>query len=114
VIFPAGRLLVADVLPDNHPQKPVLVAYRTAYQEKFKEDVSTFGGHAYDAFMLLVGVVKKAGTDREKVRSGVETTQGFVGTGGVFNYSATDHNGLGLDAFEMLTVKDGRFVPLAK
>jgi branched-chain amino acid transport system substrate-binding protein len=32
----------------------------------------------------------------------------------VFNYSAADHNGLDLDAFEMLTVKDGRFVPLAK
>ncbi len=114
VIFPAGRLLVADVLPDNHPQKAVLLAYRKAYQEKFKEDVSTFGGHAYDAFMVLVEAMKKAGTDREKVRSAVESMRGFVGTGGVFNYSATDHNGLDLDAFEMLTVKDGRFVPLAK
>jgi hypothetical protein len=26
-----------------------------------------------------------------------------------FNYSATDHTGLGLDAFEMLTVKNGKF-----
>jgi branched-chain amino acid transport system substrate-binding protein len=38
--------------------------------------------------------------------------KGFVGTGGVFNFSATDHNGLSIDAFEMLTVKDGKFVPL--
>jgi branched-chain amino acid transport system substrate-binding protein len=114
VIFPAGRLLVADALPDNHPQKAVLLAYRKAYQDKFKEDVSTFGGHAYDAFMILVEAINRAGTDREKVRSAVETMRGFVGTGGVFNYSAADHNGLDLDAFEMLTVKDGRFVPLAK
>jgi branched-chain amino acid transport system substrate-binding protein len=114
VIFPAGRLLVADALPDNHPQKAVLLAYRKAYQDKFKEDVSTFGGHAYDAFTLLVEAINRAGTDREKVRSAVETMRGFVGTGGVFNYSAADHNGLDLDAFEMLTVKDGRFVPLAK
>ena len=35
--------------------------------------------------------------------------KGFVGTGGVFNFSAEDHNGLGLDAFEMMTVKDGKF-----
>jgi branched-chain amino acid transport system substrate-binding protein len=35
-----------------------------------------------------------------------------VGTAGVFNMSASDHNGLGLDSFEMLTVKDGKFVLL--
>ena len=114
VIFPAGRLLVADVLPDAHRQKAVLQAYRKAYEAKFHEDVSTFGGHAWDAFMLLMEAMKKAGTDREKVRSAIENMKGFVGTGGVFNYSATDHNGLDLDAFEMLTVKDGRFVTLAR
>jgi branched-chain amino acid transport system substrate-binding protein len=37
-----------------------------------------------------------------------------VGTGGVFNFSAKDHNGLGLDAFEMLTVKDGKFAVYTK
>jgi nitroreductase len=54
------------------------------------------------------------GFDREKVRSAIEGTKGLVGTAGVFTLSPTDHMGLGLDAFEMLTVKDGRFVPLAK
>ena len=34
----------------------------------------------------------------------------MVGTTGVFNFSPEDHNGLGLDCFEMLTVKDGQFV----
>lgn len=114
VIFPAGRLLVADELPAKHPQKKLLQTYRKEYEAKYKEDVSTFGGHAYDAFMLLVDAVKKVGADREKVRTAVENTKGFVGTGGVFNFSPADHNGLGLDAFEMLTVKDGRFVPLAR
>ena len=38
-----------------------------------------------------------------------ESLQGVVGTAGIFNMSATDHNGLALDAFEMLTVKDGKF-----
>jgi branched-chain amino acid transport system substrate-binding protein len=35
--------------------------------------------------------------------------RGFIGTGGVFNFSAEDHNGLGIDAFELLTVKAGKF-----
>jgi branched-chain amino acid transport system substrate-binding protein len=113
VIFPAGRLLIADQLPASNPQKNVLVAYKKDYEGKYKEDVSTFGGHGYDAMLLLVEASKTGGTDRAKVRDALENIKGVVGTAGIFNMSATDHNGLGLDAFEMLTVKDGRFVPLA-
>ncbi|MGC8989489.1 MAG: ABC transporter substrate-binding protein [Verrucomicrobiia bacterium] len=110
ILFPAGRLLVVDELPDNHPQKRVLAAYKRDYETRFKEDVSTFGGHAYDAFMVVIEGVKKArSTDRDKVRDAIEQLKGFVGTAGVFNYSPTDHTGLGLDAFEMLTVKNGKF-----
>jgi branched-chain amino acid transport system substrate-binding protein len=114
VIFPAGRLLIADQLPASNPQKSVLVSYKNDYEAKYKEDVSTFGGHAYDAMLLLTDAVKKGGNDRAKVRAELEGLKGVVGTAGIFNMSPTDHNGLGLDAFEMLTVKDGRFVPLAQ
>ncbi len=110
VIFPAGRLLVADVLPDSNPQKPVLVKYKNDYEKKYKEEVSTFGGHAYDAFMILAKAIETAGsTDKEKVRDAIEKMRGFVGTGGVFDFSAEDHNGLDIDAFEMLTVKNRKF-----
>jgi branched-chain amino acid transport system substrate-binding protein len=37
-----------------------------------------------------------------------------VGTGGIFNFSAQDHNGLAPDAFEMLTVQGGKFVVYKK
>lgn len=114
IIFPAGRLLVSDVLAADHPQKAVLVKYKNDYESKFKEDVSTFGGHAYDALMILVKAVEQVGTDKEKVRDAIEKLQGFVGTGGVFNFSAEDHNGLDLDAFAMLTVKNGKFVVYGK
>ena len=114
VIFPAGRLLVAETLSDKNPQKAVLVDYKKKYEAKYKEDVSTFGGHAYDAFLILTKAIEKAGADKEKVRTAIETTKGLVGTAGVFNFSAEDHNGLDKNAFEMLTVKDGKFVVLEK
>ena len=114
VMFPAGRLIVASQLPDTNPQKAVLEQYRKEYEARYHEDVSTFGGHAYDAFMILAKAIRAVGPDREKVRSAIENMKGFVGTGGIFNFSPTDHNGLDADAFEMLTVKDGRFVPLAR
>jgi branched-chain amino acid transport system substrate-binding protein len=110
IIFPAGRLLVADVLPASHPQKKVLAAYKKAYEAKFHEDVSTFGGHAYDAFLILTAAIRKAGgTDKVAVRDAIEGLKGVVGTAGVFSFSPEDHNGLTMDSFEMLTVKNGKF-----
>ncbi len=110
ILFPCGRLLVADVLPGSHPQKKLLSEYKKAYEARFKEDVSTFGGHAYDAFLILSEAVKKAGsTDKVKVRDAIEGLKGLVGTAGIFSFSPKDHNGLTMDAFEMLTVKNGAF-----
>ena len=116
VIFPAGRLLVADELPKNHPQKNVLLQYKKDYMSFCSgEECSTFGGHAYDAFIILVkGIEKANSTDKEAVRTAIENLKGVVGTGGVFNFSPTDHNGLGVDAFEMLTVKKGKFAILSQ
>ena len=115
VRFPAGRLLVTDVLPKNHPQKAVLVKYTKDYESKYKDEASTFGGHAYDAFLILVkGIEKANSTDKEAVRTAIEKLEGVVGTGGTFYFSPSDHNGLNVDAFEMLTVKNGKFAVLEK
>ncbi len=109
-IFPCGRLLIADQLPDNHPQKKLLMEYKKDYEDLYKEEASTFGGHAYDAVLILVEGIKKAkSADKEKVRDAIENIKGLVGTAGIFNMSPQDHNGLGMDAFEILTVKDGKF-----
>ena len=114
VMFPASRIVVAESLGASDKQKPVVTAYKQAYESRFKEDVSTFGGHAYDAFGILVRAVKEAGLDREKARKAIENMKGFVGTAGVFNFSPEDHNGLSIDAFQLLTVKDGKFVELGR
>jgi len=106
VRLPAAALLVANKLAANDPQKPVAEGYAKAYSAKWKSDVSTFGGHAYDGLMLAVDAIKRAGgTDKAKVRDAIEATKGFVGTGGMVNMSATDHMGLDLSAFKMLEIK---------
>ncbi len=106
--LPAAALLVADKLDAKDPQKPVVTAYSKAFTEKWKTDVSTFGGHAYDGLMLAVDAIKRAGsTDKAKVRDALEATKGYIGTGGIVNMSATDHMGLDLSAFRMLEVKNG-------
>lgn len=111
IIFPASRLLVAEVLPAG-PQRDALMKYKASYESKYKENVSTFGGHTYDAMTIMAQAIAAAGTNRENVRNAIENIKGLIGTAGTFNFSTTDHGGLGLDAFAMLTVKDGRFVLL--
>ncbi len=108
VRLPAAALLVASKLADNDPQKPVVVNYTQTYQKKTGQPVSTFGGHAYDGLMVLVEAMGRAkSADKAKVRDEIEKTKGFIGTGGVFNMSPTDHMGLDLSAFRMLEIKNG-------
>jgi len=108
VRLPAAALLVPELLAAGDAQKPVVTAYKSDFETRYKSDVSTFGGHAYDGLMLVVNAMRRAGsTDKAKVRDALEATKGYVGTGGVVNMSATDHMGLDLSAFLMLEVKGG-------
>jgi branched-chain amino acid transport system substrate-binding protein len=108
VRLPCAALLVADKLPNSDPQKKVVVGYKNMYEKKTGQQVSTFGGHAYDALMILTAAMKRAGgTDKAKVRDQIEKTHGFIGTGGTFNMSPKDHLGLDLSAFRMLEIKNG-------
>jgi branched-chain amino acid transport system substrate-binding protein len=109
LMFPALRLLMVEALPADHPQKAILTKYKKDYESKFKSDVTTFGGHAYDAIHLVIAALRAVGPDRAKIRDYIENTKNFVGTGGVFNYSADNHVGLDKDALEMYTVKGGAF-----
>ena len=108
VRLPAAALLVAETLPDSDPQKKVVLGYKRDYESRFKSDVSTFGGHAYDGLMIAVEALKKAGgTDKAKVRDAIESVRGFMGTAGVFNYSPADHVGLDVSGFRMLEIRKG-------
>jgi branched-chain amino acid transport system substrate-binding protein len=108
VRLPAAAVLVADKLPADDVQRNVSVAYKKAYESRFKQEISTFGGHAHDGLMLAVEAMKRAGsTDKAKVRDQIEATKGYVGTGGVVNMTPNDHMGLNLTHFRMLEVKKG-------
>lgn len=107
-ILPAGRLIVADQLPDTDKQKALLIKYKTDFEAKYgKDSVSTFGGHAYDALTILLKAIENAGgDDPAKVRDSLEKIKDFAGTGGIFNMSPSDHNGLTKDAFVMIKIEN--------
>ncbi len=103
-------LIVADDLSDNDAQKPVLLAYRKAFRDRYHEESATFGGYALDALTLVAEAIKRAGgTDRDQVRAALESIREHVGTAGVFNLSPTDHMGLDLSSFRMVEIRGGEF-----
>jgi branched-chain amino acid transport system substrate-binding protein len=109
IILPTGKILVTGLLADTDPQKKTLVDYTNAYDAKFKSPVSGFGGYAYDGIQILAKALAGTNGDKEKVRHNIEDLKGHVGISGIFNFSPTEHNGLGSDAFVMVRIKNGKW-----
>lgn len=107
VLCPLGRVNIPNLVPADNPQKKIIEIYNKAYQEKYNEPLSSFGGHGWDALNLVIDALKAVGPDSAKIRDYIETRTNFIGQHGVFNFSPTDHNGLTKEAFEMVVVKDG-------
>jgi branched-chain amino acid transport system substrate-binding protein len=107
VMLPAGKLAIYPMLPHNDPQVKLLREYDQAFKKNFGVEASTFGGYAYDAFMLVAGALKKAGPSAEQIRNGIEQANKLVSISGVFTMSPKDHNGLNLSAFEMVRIVKG-------
>ncbi|MBF1802316.1 ABC transporter substrate-binding protein [Alloalcanivorax profundimaris] len=106
--LPASALLVADKLPESDPQYEVLNRYKSDYESRYNESVSTFGAYAYDGLQLAVQAINMAGgTDKAKVRDALESIDGAVGVTGTYRMSAEDHMGLDAESFRILQVEDG-------
>jgi len=106
-MLPAGKLAVFDVLPKSDPQAKLLMNYNSAYKRAYGVEASTFGGYAYDGFLLLTNAIRVSGATPEQIRNGIEQTRKLVSISGVFNMSPKDHNGLDMSAFEMVKVVRG-------
>ncbi len=110
ILLPAGRLIVEAQLPGSDPRKATLAGYAKDYEQRFKQPVSTFGGHAWDAMMLLAHGIREAkAPEPAAVRDAVEKIRGFQGTAGTFSFSADDHAGLTEDAFVMVRIAKGEW-----
>lgn len=109
VLAPMGRLLVADQLEEDDPQKEVIDQFIADYTEAFGNPPSSFAGHAYDAWKIGVAAIEQAGTDPEELRDAIEATSDFVGISGVFTMTPENHSGLEADALILAIAEGGRW-----
>jgi branched-chain amino acid transport system substrate-binding protein len=110
IILPSGRVIVANLLPKSDQQKKSLLAYVNDYKVHFNVEGDHFGGHAWDAVMLLKDAIDRAGDSPDAIRKELENTSNFKGVGGIFSYSPQDHAGLTKDAFVLVMIKNKNWV----
>ena len=118
-VLPAGPLLVYEQLPDGNPVKKSAAEYVKAYEAKYGAGSrTTFGGHAWDAYVLLQHAIPDAlkkgqpGTKqfRAALRDSLESGKDVAASNGVFSINAADHNGMDNRARIMVRIENGKWV----
>lgn len=113
VIFPMGKLVAADALSDDDPQKAVLQRFVTDYGTDTGNPPSTFAAHAWDAIQIIAASLATLPDgltieeQRAQLRDAIESTEGFVGVDGVFNLSSDDHVGLSTNDVVLARITNG-------
>jgi branched-chain amino acid transport system substrate-binding protein len=121
-VLAAGSMLVIDDIAEGDAIRAVALGYMNAYEKQFATRPATFGANVYDAGLLLQRAIPvalksgKPGTEafRSALRDALEQEKDVVGCQGVFNMSASNHNGMDERARVLVVVKNGKFRLLAE
>jgi branched-chain amino acid transport system substrate-binding protein len=104
-------------LPDSNPIKKQALEYKAAYEKAYNAPVSSFGGYAWDAALMLTRAAPEAlktaqpGTPafRKALRDGLEGIQNLTTSQSVISMSAKDHYGQDSRARVMAQIVDGKW-----
>ena len=109
VKFAAGKILMPELYGEGTEGFKVATDFVDRYKAAYGEAPSTFAGHAYDALYLISEAAQRVQGDLTPaaLRDEIEKTAGFIGIGGTFDMSATNHNGLGKEDLSMYVITDG-------
>jgi branched-chain amino acid transport system substrate-binding protein len=109
VRFAAGKILIPSTYGADTEAYRVATDFISRYKAAYGSDPNTFAGHAYDAVHIIAEAAKRVTGDLTPaaLRDEIEKTNGFVGIGGTFNFSTTDHNGLTEGDIVMYEIKNG-------
>ena len=86
-------------------EEPIVQEFLAAYEEKFGVEPDAFAALGYDAAMLLIDAVERAGsTDPKAVKDAIAETTEFAGVTGTF---AVDENHNPVKPATMITLQNG-------
>ena len=77
----AEGVVIATNLDRDDP-RPLVQSFLKNYREAYKEDADMVGASSYDAFMILVKAIEKAGTDPKAIQKALLETKDYNGLTG--------------------------------
>lgn len=108
VIFPTEKVVVPHDLDPNDPHNKLVIDFCKRFEARYKKPATVWSANGFDAIHMLAQALKKSGPDREKLRDVLES-QAYTGTNGSFQYSPTDHDGLGKEGLVWVIIENGKF-----
>lgn len=110
--FPSGKACVINQLDDTDPQKPILLDFSKRMKARWDMPCDELAAQGHDIIWILYHAFKRAGENptRAQLRDAIENTKNFVGCGGIFNYSPTDHDGLDTRALTFIKIENNKFI----
>jgi branched-chain amino acid transport system substrate-binding protein len=107
-LFVAAPSQVYEALPDG-TLKQEIGRFLPLWRAKQGERDPGWAGRAWDALMITAAAIEKAKSfDGPKVRDALETISGFQGTGGMYNFSPTVHQGITENPFLLASIVSGK------
>lgn len=101
----AEGVIIATNLNRDDP-RPVVQNFLKNYRSVYGHDADMVGASSYDAFMILVDAVKKAGTDPKAIQKALLETKDYDGLTGKISRFA---QGEVVKPVQIQIVKEGRF-----
>jgi len=113
-VFGTGKSLVAATWGETSDEFKVVDGFAKRYQSAYESAPDIFAGHAFDALTILADAIERTSgeTDPARLRDAIEQTDGLIGFGGTFTFSATDHNGLTESDLALYRIENGTWVAI--
>lgn len=98
-----GVLIVTEYIPAL--QEPEQQAWAKAYQEYYGVEANVIAAQYFDAVLLLAEAIKKGGSSREGVKTGLEQIEDFQGVMADYTF---DEKRNGVHRFYVVEIKGGK------
>ena len=104
----------AGIRHRSRQQKDVVTKFMADYTAKYGSAPNSFAAHAYDGLTVVLEAIKAAkSTDPTALQTQLNKLTKLSSAGGIFTYTATDHDGLSVDDMIMVKIDGGKWT-LAK
>lgn len=107
---PAAEGVIIATNLDRDDPRPLVQNFLANYKKLYREDADMVGASSYDAFMILVKAIEKAGTDPKAIQKALLETKDYNGLTGKISRFV---QGEVVKPVQIQIVKGGRFRRLA-